>query len=112
MVVQMWQNYSKNNCILKKKYVCFLQKLNFLSHNFFSNKTIYLQKIYILIPFEKNSLCEKKNSFLKKNFVLQKKKKNHSGKKIFCKNVSFRKKSHSLKNKFYFQFNFATNQQV
>ena len=39
-------------------------------------------------------------------------KKNHSGKKIISvKNISFCKKSHSLKNKFYFQFSFATDEQ-
>ena len=38
-------------------------------------------------------------------------KKNHFAKKIILEeNVSFRNKNHSLKNKFYFQFSFATNE--
>ena len=78
---------------------------------------LFICKKKILIPFkilslcEKNSFCTKKICFCKKNFILQKK--SHSGKKILSvKNISFCKKSHSLKNKFYFQFSFATNEQV
>ena len=55
---------------------------------------------------------------VKKKFIMHKKKiisvkKIHFAKKIILEeNVLFRNKSHSLKNKFYFQFRFATNEQV
>ena len=60
MVVQMSQNYSKNNYILRKKYVCFLQKLYFLSCNFFLKIKLFICKKNIYISFEKISFGKQK----------------------------------------------------
>ena len=69
----------------------FYKNFIFLSKNlfFFSNKVIYSNKIFVS-PF-KNLTLFKKNSL--------------------CKNILF-KQSHSVKDEFYFQFSFATKEQV
>ena len=69
----------------------FYKNFIFLSKNFFfSNKVIYLKNIFVspfkkFNPVKKNSLCEKINSV---------------------------EQTHSVKDDFYFQFSFATNEQV
>ena len=62
-----------------------------ISKNLFFSKKSYLFKINICIPF-KNFNSVKKTSTVKKNHSL--------------------KQMHSVKHKFYFQFSFATNEQV
>ena len=116
-------------------YVCFLQKLDCLSHIYiYIFKWTYLcdlcaKKYLFVSPSKKfhsvqtNSFCKKKLFCIipvKKIYFAKKKiiKKNHSGKNSFwkksslCEKSFILEKSHSLKNKFYFQFSFATNEQV
>ena len=62
----------------------------FTNSFFFFLKKSYLFKINISIPFKKNSV--KKNSL--------------------CKKIHSVKQPHSVKHEFYFQFSFATNEQV
>ena len=113
MVVQMAQNYSKNNCILRKKYVCFLQKLYFLSCNFFLKIKLFICKNIFVFPLKKfhsvkkNSFC-KKNSFLEKIFHFVKKK-NHSWQKNSILEINSILQKKSFK-KISFTFNLVLQQ--
>ena len=86
MIVQMWQNYSKNNIFLKNNIYDFCKSYFFSKILFF--KLRYLKKIFAS-PFKKF---------------------NSAKKNLLCEKIHSVKQTHSVKD--YFQFSFATNEQV
>ena len=90
MVVQMKQNYLKNY-IFKKKICMIFTKTLFFSVKIFFLIKLFIQNVY-LYPLSKNLILLKKIHSVK----------------IF---ILF-KQTHSVKDEFYFQFSFATNEQV
>ena len=69
----------------------FYKNFIFLSKNRFFLITLFIQNEY-LYPLSKNLILLKKNSL--------------------CKKIHSVKQTHSVKHEFYFQFSFATNEQV